>query len=165
MPPLFPPEDPCQAHERYVSAAGSPDHTEYLRPTLPGSSIVISRNFGSTNADHQTYIPNRLLKGLLPEALVDDYVFWQNADETLIGYQKKEVLEKTQTVFVSNNFTITTVSSLYDCHYILTVHFHTNDHDKDQHASQLVTTLSCLVSYCTMTVTIYCVFTSSKTPQ
>jgi hypothetical protein len=31
-------------------------------------------------------VPKRLLCGLLPQCLVDAYVFWQNADDSLIGY-------------------------------------------------------------------------------
>jgi hypothetical protein len=40
------------------------------------ASLVIRRNL-SARMGQQTLIPERLLRGLIPDALLDDYVFWQ----------------------------------------------------------------------------------------
>ena len=36
----------------------------------------------------QKYVPNDLLHGIMPSAITDKYLFWQNADESLTGYLK-----------------------------------------------------------------------------
>ena len=52
----------------------------------PQPSIVISRNL-TKRLGVQVYVPARLLHGLLPDALLHKYTFWQNEDDSLIGYQ------------------------------------------------------------------------------
>ncbi|KAH9262352.1 hypothetical protein BASA82_000599, partial [Batrachochytrium salamandrivorans] len=47
------------------------------RPVMPNASIVISRNL-SSQVGVQVFIPDRFLYGLIPEALVEEYCFWQN---------------------------------------------------------------------------------------
>src|SRR5690348_8614270 len=56
----------------------------------PQSSLVITRNLSVTDDATQLYVPVRYLLGLLPAALLDNYVFWQNKDDSLTGYMKKE---------------------------------------------------------------------------
>jgi hypothetical protein len=55
-----------------------------FRPSSP--SLVITRNLTSRRDGTQHYIPCRFLKGLLPSALVDQYLFWQDVDGCLTGY-------------------------------------------------------------------------------
>ena len=40
--------------------------------------------------EQQKFLPDRLLRGLLPEGLVQDYQFWQNKDDAITGYLKPE---------------------------------------------------------------------------
>ena len=55
---------------------------------LPAPSLVISRQISAALGE-QTYIPGRLLHGLLPTALLEIYDVWQQADDTqLRGYMK-----------------------------------------------------------------------------
>eukprot|EP00941_MAST-03F_sp_MAST-3F-sp1_P005039 g5039.t1 len=54
-------------------------------------SLVVERNL-STAIGRQTHVPARELAGLIPAALLEEYVFWQNAeDDSLIGYQKPSI--------------------------------------------------------------------------
>lgn len=55
------------------------------RPVPPSPSLVITRNL-HTSLGVQRYVPKRLLFGLLPSALVDVNVFWQNEDDSIVGY-------------------------------------------------------------------------------
>ena len=48
-------------------------------------SVVITRNL-TAELGVQTFIPNRMLHGLVPSSLCDDYAFWQNEDDSLYGY-------------------------------------------------------------------------------
>ena len=48
-------------------------------------SLVITRNLSST-LGIQTFIPQRHLNGLLPDALLRRYMFWQGTDDVIIGY-------------------------------------------------------------------------------
>eukprot|EP00667_Euglena_gracilis_P028416 EG_transcript_36261 len=41
-------------------------------------------------------LPARLLHGLLPAALLEEYDFWQNEDGTLCGYQQAESHDRTK---------------------------------------------------------------------
>ena len=50
-------------------------------------SLLITRNL-TAELGVQTFIPNRMLHGLVPSSLCDDYVFWQNEDDSLTGYQR-----------------------------------------------------------------------------
>ena len=55
--------------------------------------MVISRSLTAALGT-QFYIPPRLLFGLLPSTLLDDYVFWQNENDSLTGYPTKERAEQ-----------------------------------------------------------------------
>jgi hypothetical protein len=48
-------------------------------------SLVILRNI-LREMGVQVYVPRRFLRGLLPAALLSAYDFWQNGDDSLIGY-------------------------------------------------------------------------------
>jgi hypothetical protein len=58
-----------------------------MTTVLPAPSLLVTRALTS-DIGTQTYVPPRFLSGLLPSALVDDYVFWQNEDDSIIGYEK-----------------------------------------------------------------------------
>ena len=51
----------------------------------PSSTLLITRSLTKT-LGMQTFLPERLLRGLLPAALLESYSFWQNGDDTLTGY-------------------------------------------------------------------------------
>lgn len=55
------------------------------RPALPNPSLVLTRNLHAS-LGVQTYVPKRLLFGLLPSALIDLYIFWQSGDDSITGY-------------------------------------------------------------------------------
>ena len=64
------------------------------RPMKPAPSLVITRNL-STSLGLETYIPDRLLYGVLPEALIDEFVFWQSKQSRVIhGYQRQATTGK-----------------------------------------------------------------------
>lgn len=70
------------------------DRTRFVGGTTnetspPGFSMVITRNLYSS-VGLQAFIPHRLLTGLLPSAILDAYDFWQNEDDSLIGYPRRE---------------------------------------------------------------------------
>lgn len=52
-------------------------------------SLVILRNI-LREIGVQVYVPRRFLRGLLPAALLCAYDFWQNGDDSLIGYPAAE---------------------------------------------------------------------------
>jgi hypothetical protein len=70
-------------HDRTRFVSGTTNET-----SPPGFSMVITRNLYSS-VGLQTFIPHRLLTGLLPSAILDAYDFWQNEDDSLIGYPKR----------------------------------------------------------------------------
>lgn len=54
-------------------------------------SCIISRGFendSNLSGGRETYVPDRLLHGLLPQALLDAYTFWQSQADDLLGYPK-----------------------------------------------------------------------------
>ena len=59
----------------------------------PRPTVVISRSLTAALGT-QVYVPPRLMFGLLPSTLLDDYVFWQNENESLTGYPSKERAEQ-----------------------------------------------------------------------
>ena len=64
---------------------------ELMRPVSPHLSLVIKRNL-SRELGIQTFIPRRFLAGILPDSLLQRYIFWQNADDdTIIGYIARHV--------------------------------------------------------------------------
>ena len=56
-----------------------------LAPPPKDMSLVITRNL-SSKLGVQTFIPRRHLHGLLPDALLRRYTFWQGADDIIAGY-------------------------------------------------------------------------------
>lgn len=52
----------------------------------PGTSLIINRYVNDDVVNAQTFIPLRFLYGLVPTALLQNYNFWQNADDSLTGY-------------------------------------------------------------------------------
>jgi hypothetical protein len=59
------------------------------RGVPPELSVVISRRLNSSLGE-QTYLPPRLLYGLLPDALFELYDLWQNDDDSITGYMKPD---------------------------------------------------------------------------
>ena len=59
------------------------------RGVPPALSVVISRRLNSSLGE-QTYLPPRLLYGLLPDALLELYDLWQNGDDSITGYMKPD---------------------------------------------------------------------------
>ena len=75
-----------------LQVAGSGDMFDH-----PVGSVVISRKRKQLKGklqplaqeqDEETYIPNRVLTGLLPECLLDQYSFWRTGPNLLRGYAK-----------------------------------------------------------------------------
>eukprot|EP01050_Picozoa_sp_SAG11_P001054 SAG11_NODE_43_length_20795_cov_11.860456_2_plen_638_part_00 len=67
-----------------ANAAGSIDNIS----SGPSASLVITRNV-SRELGVQTYIPPRLVRGIIPDCLLEKYHFWQSEDGDLIGYIPK----------------------------------------------------------------------------
>ena len=53
---------------------------------VSSTSLVITRNL-TVSAGIETYLPARFLLGILPDALLAEYSWWQREDENVIGYQ------------------------------------------------------------------------------
>ena len=53
-----------------------------------GPSLVITRSLDSKEDNLQTFIPRRFVRGLLPEVLLESYVFWQKRDGSLLGQRR-----------------------------------------------------------------------------
>ncbi len=56
-----------------------------MKAIPPAYSLVIKRHI-TRSLGLQTYLPSEFLQGLLPQALLEKYVFWQNTDESISGY-------------------------------------------------------------------------------
>ncbi|KAJ1458452.1 hypothetical protein M885DRAFT_614307 [Pelagophyceae sp. CCMP2097] len=72
-------------------------HKEWLMPSFGfGSSLEISRTAerrGAKTQTKQTYVPRRLLRGALPDALLDAHEFWRNDDDASVcGYGDETVV-------------------------------------------------------------------------
>ena len=50
------------------------------------TSLVITRDPFSEGTGRVTFIPSRMLYGLMPSSLINQYKFWQNEDDSLTGY-------------------------------------------------------------------------------
>lgn len=51
------------------------------------TSLVITRYLNEEDVSAaQTYIPHRMMYGLIPTVLLENYNFWQNADDSITGY-------------------------------------------------------------------------------
>ena len=69
-----------------------------LARTPTAASSVIKRTAAvaaNLSLQVETFIPARLLRGMLPEALMDDYFFWQCEDGNLRGYPKPALRDAT----------------------------------------------------------------------
>jgi hypothetical protein len=77
-------QDGWSPQERH--AAGDPKF-----PFQPESSVVISRNLDALDdpAAIETFVPKRHLAGVLPAALLDSHVFWQQKDDSLRGMERQ----------------------------------------------------------------------------
>ena len=69
-------------------SAGVPMTTEE-----PAPSLLVTRAL-NTKLGTQTFVPPRFLAGLLPSALVEKYVFWQDENDDIIGYEKPQTTEE-----------------------------------------------------------------------
>ena len=56
-------------------------------PATAKATLLISRSV-TKDDPAQTFLPHRFLRGLLPEALLNDYVFWQRPDGTVYGQRR-----------------------------------------------------------------------------
>ena len=60
-----------------------------LRPVPRLPSLLITRNL-NVDMGRQMYVPDRLLYGVIPEALIEEYIFWQHeGSDDLTGYQRR----------------------------------------------------------------------------
>lgn len=55
------------------------------KPYIPGGNFVITRNLTTSAAGNQRFTPARLIRGIVPAALLEAYNFWQHDDGTLVG--------------------------------------------------------------------------------
>ena len=67
---------------RSVEVYGSTSNAD----VTAGPSLVIHRYASLHSSVKQTFLPHRLLHGLLPDILIDAYSFWQNEDDSITGY-------------------------------------------------------------------------------
>ena len=74
-------------------------------PTEPRPSVEVSRSAfrgGGRQPTRQTFVPDRFLRGLLPDALLEAFAFWRNADDaSLSGYEKHVGADATRVLAVS----------------------------------------------------------------
>ena len=90
MLPVHPYDVSWSVMDRYSAGHGE----AHSRASFPHESLVITRNLATAAENTQMYMPTRYLRGLLPEALLDTYVFWQESDDSLTGYLRRELQEK-----------------------------------------------------------------------
>ena len=86
---------PWAPYTRFASLAAEGKKFRY-----PNQSLIITRNLSSSKDGIQQVIPRRLLEGLLPAILLDEYEFWQNKDGSLTGYLKKEIQQKLHSSYI-----------------------------------------------------------------
>ena len=96
LPPVWQPDASWMQPDRYAIT----DDRKHADASYPHPSLIITRNFTTLADKMQVYVPARFLKGLLPDGLLDEYMFWQETDDSLTGYMKKEILEKRSTAHV-----------------------------------------------------------------
>ena len=63
---------------------------------VPEQSLIIQRDVKAGSSVSQTFFPSRLLAGIMPSSLLNQYKFWQNEDDSLIGYMP--VLESNKAI-------------------------------------------------------------------
>ena len=96
LPPVWLPDASWMQPDRYAIT----DDRKHADASYPHPSLIITRNFTTLADKMQVYVPSRFLKGLLPDGLLDEYMFWQETDDSLTGYMRKEILEKRSTAHV-----------------------------------------------------------------
>ena len=96
LPPIWAPDASWMQSDRYAITDGK----KHADASYPHPSLIITRNFTTLADKMQVYIPSRFLKGLVPDGLLDEYTFWQETDDSLTGYMKKEILAKRSTAHV-----------------------------------------------------------------
>ena len=75
-------------HSNLINSCGSFKALETANPSL---SVVRKR----PNGTRELYIPSRLLKGIIPEALLERYAFWQSNSGILTGEAKDSASDDT----------------------------------------------------------------------
>ena len=60
-----------------------------LTPAVAAASLLITRSITKDEA-LQTFVPARFLRGLMPEALLETYTFWQRPDGDMVGQRRAE---------------------------------------------------------------------------
>ena len=81
------PDMPCTLFlpgDRPRLVAGDP-----RTPSSAHPSLLITRTL-TKQLGTQTYLPERLMRGLIPAALLEAYAFWQNPDGSLTAYPKPD---------------------------------------------------------------------------
>ena len=96
LPPIWSPDASWMQPDRYAITDGK----KHADASYPHPSLIITRNFTTLADKMQVYVPSRFLKGLIPDGLLDEYTFWQETDDSLTGYMKKEIVAKRSTVHV-----------------------------------------------------------------
>jgi hypothetical protein len=55
-------------------------------PTVPDISLIVTKDALEEGSGRLVYIPSRLLCGLMPSSLLNQYKFWQSDDDSLTGF-------------------------------------------------------------------------------
>ena len=79
--------------------AGHPYATSYNKT----ASAVITRDWtvdANLSLGTETYLPARLLYGLIPQVLLEEYDFWQDESDQLRGYPKSDATERKDDVLL-----------------------------------------------------------------
>ncbi len=100
MSSLYDPDASTGTLAKLACAAGTGHDRDFRVPRASQPSLVITRNLGTEHKDKQILVPSRLLQGLLPDALLDDFQFWQRSDLSLVGYQHVALRSRLQTAAV-----------------------------------------------------------------
>lgn len=64
--------------------------------TEPTSVVIIRHRhheLNRANDSDETFIPSRLLHGIIPSTLLDAFLFWQDKDDNLRGYPVQSTSE------------------------------------------------------------------------
>ena len=64
-----------------------------MTTSKPEASLLITRALNSEMGT-QTYLPKRFLAGLVPSSLIDKYIFWQNEDDSIVGYEMQDLKDE-----------------------------------------------------------------------
>jgi hypothetical protein len=62
----------------------------------PAASLIVHRDIKAGSPVSQMFFPSRLLAGIIPSTLLNQYKFWQNEDDSLTGYMP--VLESNRAI-------------------------------------------------------------------